>query len=113
MKRVDLTGQKPDDSSEEQTLTTGRLHSFASVTDIVRPDECARALTQHPTVRDVTRFRDWQSAYLEVTLSSDTGGVPAGVVRILYRRRWIIVEVTTVAAGQHRQVTARPERWSA
>lgn len=60
-------------------------------------------------LRDVV---DVQSAFVEVTLTADTHDVPAGVVRILYRRRLGIVDVTPVAR-RHLQLTARPRRWAA
>lgn len=112
MEDINPTGEKPDDSPDARARTTPEKQPLAPVTDAPRPVECARVLAQHPSVRDATTLEDCRSAYIEVTLAVGTEDVPAGVVRVLYRRRLAIVDVTTVAQ-RHLQVTARPRRWAA
>ncbi len=76
------------------------------------PIEAARELANRPAVEAVDTRQDCRGVSVEVTLRGGRKTVPTPVVRTLARAGFAIADVSPVAAGQHRRVTARPTEGS-
>lgn len=110
---ADKGAERSADETKPKETPTTNARPFATVTDEPRPEELARELGQKPAVHAVAIRETCRSVLIEITLTASHDRVPVQVVRPIYARRLAVVDISSVTAGSHTRIEARPAGWSA